>query len=97
MKANIPYFRIVAFPAFVYLAWFSYLNQKPRNECNMTYMAPSYTPMGLKQLTNSQQYSLLLYIERTDGTQEEIDNTASGTPVIFVPGNSGSARQVILL
>ncbi len=64
--------------------------QQP-NECVMTYMMPSYKPVALPNLTHA-RYRLYLYRE---GEQAHAKiSSAAGVPVLFVPGNAGSYKQV---
>lgn len=64
--------------------------QKP-NECVMTYMMPSYKPVPLPNMTHA-RYRLFLYREG-DQAHAKV-SAAAGVPVLFVPGNAGSYRQV---
>lgn len=67
------------------------------NGCNMTYMYPTYIPI---QMTNSgaapaAKYGLYLYHEgwKTIDFKEHVQKL-SGIPVLFIPGNGGSYKQV---
>lgn len=69
---------------------FSHLHVDSKS-CNMSYMSPSFTQ--LQEFNNSHlasKYSLYLYRERQIDTPFD----SSGIPVIFIPGNAGSFRQV---
>ncbi|KAJ3331537.1 GPI inositol deacylase [Blyttiomyces sp. JEL0837] len=67
----------------------------------MTYMYPDYVeiPMNQSNLAKSgksrlsHKYSLWLYKER-GGQSADWTNEPQGTPVLFLPGNAGSSRQV---
>lgn len=66
------------------------------NGCNMTYMYPTYIPIPITSsgapLT---KYGLFLYHEgwKTIDFKEHIQKL-SGIPVLFIPGNGGSYKQV---
>ncbi|KAF9464808.1 GPI-inositol-deacylase [Collybia nuda] len=59
--------------------------------CRMSWMNPAYVvqdKFDLSWTSFSQRYSLWLY--REDGWDSEV----RGVPVLFIPGNAGSSRQV---
>lgn len=61
--------------------------------CNMSYMTPSYmklTGLDANHTRLSSKYSLYLYREQNVDSESELN----GVPVIFIPGNAGSFRQV---
>ncbi|XP_078150572.1 phosphatidylinositol deacylase isoform X2 [Carex rostrata] len=65
------------------------------NGCAMTYMYPTYIPIATPANVSSEKYGLFLYHE---GWQQ-IDfahhlKMLSGVPVLFIPGNGGSYKQV---
>ncbi|KAL8136253.1 uncharacterized protein LOC141713714 isoform X1 [Apium graveolens] len=65
------------------------------NGCTMTYMYPTYIPISTPTNVSFAKYGLYLYHE---GWQK-IDfadhiKQLSGTPVLFIPGNGGSYKQV---
>jgi GPI inositol-deacylase len=65
------------------------------NACTMTYMYPTYIPIATPANVSSEKYGLFLYHE---GWQQ-IDfadhlKKLSGVPVLFIPGNGGSYKQV---
>ncbi|KAJ4815701.1 GPI inositol-deacylase [Rhynchospora pubera] len=65
------------------------------NGCAMTYMYPTYIPIATPANVSSEKYGLFLYHE---GWQQ-IDfsyhlKKLSGVPVLFIPGNGGSYKQV---
>ena len=77
--------------------WDHFLNQGG-NGCQMTYMYeyPMYIPV---QLADSVQkrfplYGLFVYGEGETGELVEKEKKYSGIPVLFIPGNSGSHKQV---
>ena len=62
----------------------------PANTCAMTYMWPSYVsvPVPHEEWNTRTSYSLYLYRERGQNRR------ATGVPVLFIPGNAGSGKQV---
>lgn len=67
------------------------------NGCTMTYMYPTYIPISASESLSSSKYGLYLYHEGW----KQIDFTEhlkqlSGVPVLFIPGNGGSYKQVNL-
>ncbi|KAA8916861.1 hypothetical protein TRICI_000980 [Trichomonascus ciferrii] len=86
---------IVLSIAFIVLCSMSFLrgNGTDVRQCRMSYMTPSYTEItGFdgNYTRFASKYSLFLYRERYLDTS----TTPSGVPVIFIPGNAGSYRQV---
>lgn len=66
------------------------------NGCNMTYMYPTYIPIPITSSGASlAKYGLFLYHEgwKTIDFKEHIQKL-SGIPVLFIPGNGGSYKQV---
>jgi hypothetical protein len=63
------------------------------NACDMTFMwrYPMYMDVGFKHDFNG--YSLLLYGEGVYAQKFLQDKKVYGLPIIFVPGNAGSAKQ----
>lgn len=63
--------------------------------CVMTYMYPTYIPISAPANVSSDKYGLFLYHE---GWQKidfaEHLKKLSGVPVLFIPGNGGSYKQV---
>ncbi|XP_030447515.2 GPI inositol-deacylase isoform X1 [Syzygium oleosum] len=65
------------------------------NGCDMTYMYPTYIPISSPQNVSSGKYGLYLYHEGW----KKIDfadhlKKLNGVPVLFIPGNGGSYKQV---
>ncbi|KAM7278469.1 hypothetical protein ACFE04_005603 [Oxalis oulophora] len=65
------------------------------NGCTMTYMYPTYIPISTPERDSSAKYGLYLYHEGW----EDIDfddhiKHLTGIPVLFIPGNGGSYKQV---
>ncbi|KAJ6847690.1 uncharacterized protein M6B38_276300 [Iris pallida] len=63
--------------------------------CVMTYMYPTYIPISAPPNVSSDRYGLFLYHEgwKKIDFEEHIKNL-NGVPVLFVPGNGGSYKQV---
>ncbi|KAF7294377.1 GPI inositol-deacylase [Mycena chlorophos] len=65
--------------------------------CRMSYMYPSYvlqTGFDHSWTPLAKRYSLWLYRELDSWGRELDANHVKGLPVLFVPGNAGSSRQV---
>lgn len=65
------------------------------NGCVMTYMYPTYIPISSTESVSSSKYALYLYHEGW----KKIDfknhlKQLNGVPVLFIPGNGGSYKQV---
>lgn len=71
----------------------SFYRRSDPEGCEMTYMRPNYLPIAeLGPYTRfRQKYGLYLY--RESGVDSE-SQEPTGTPVLFIPGNAGSYRQV---
>ncbi|KAJ0988206.1 hypothetical protein J5N97_006562 [Dioscorea zingiberensis] len=91
-------FRVGALAAgFLWLvmaALFKLLKPVP-NGCVMTYMYPTYIPIATPANVSSSKYGLFLYHEGW----KKIDfaehlKKLNGVPVLFIPGNGGSYKQV---
>lgn len=66
------------------------------NGCIMTYMYPTYIPISTPEELSPGKYGLFLYHEgwkRIDF--KEHLKKLNGVPVLFIPGNGGSYKQVI--
>ncbi|KAL8227164.1 hypothetical protein R6Q57_016996 [Mikania cordata] len=65
------------------------------NGCKMTYMYPTYIPISAADNSSSSKYGLYLYHEgwKQIDFNEHIKQL-SGVPVLFIPGNGGSYKQV---
>ncbi|XP_065877480.1 GPI inositol-deacylase isoform X2 [Euphorbia lathyris] len=65
------------------------------NGCVMTYMYPTYIPISPKNGGSSAKYGLYLYHEGWKKIDfNEHLKQLSGVPVLFIPGNGGSYKQV---
>jgi hypothetical protein len=65
------------------------------NGCIMTYMYPTYVPISTNGGVSSAKYGLYLYHEgwkKIDFNQHL--KQLSGIPLLFIPGNGGSYKQV---
>ncbi|CAN6448322.1 unnamed protein product [Victoria cruziana] len=65
------------------------------NGCVMTYMYPTYIPIRTPANVSSDKYGLFLYHEgwkKIDFNEHVMK--LSGVPVLFIPGNGGSYKQV---
>ena len=61
--------------------------------CIMTYMYPSYVPVPVP--AEDSKYGLYLYREGWKQIDHELElQQLSGVPVLFIPGNGGSYKQV---
>ncbi|XP_057525131.1 uncharacterized protein LOC130804633 isoform X2 [Amaranthus tricolor] len=66
-----------------------------QNGCTMTYMYPTYIPISAPKNLSSNKYGLYLYHEgwkKIDFDQHL--KQLNGVPVLFIPGNGGSYKQV---
>lgn len=67
------------------------------NGCTMTYMYPTYIPISTPKNVSAEKYGLYLYHEGWQKIDfDEHIKQLSGTPVLFIPGNGGSYKQVDL-
>lgn len=65
------------------------------NGCNMTYMYPTYIPISAPESLSSSKYGLYLYHEGWKKIDfKEHLKQLNGVPVLFIPGNGGSYKQV---
>ncbi|KAL5797115.1 hypothetical protein ACOSQ2_001935 [Xanthoceras sorbifolium] len=65
------------------------------NGCIMTYMYPTYIPISSTESVSSARYALYLYHEgwRKIDFKDHLKQL-NGVPVLFIPGNGGSYKQV---
>lgn len=75
-------------------AFNGFLKQVP-NGCVMTYMYPTYIPISTPANVSSEKYGLFLYHEgwKKIDFAEHIKKL-DGVPVLFIPGNGGSYKQM---
>ncbi|XP_022633244.1 GPI inositol-deacylase isoform X1 [Vigna radiata var. radiata] len=65
------------------------------NGCIMTYMYPTYIPISSSESISPGKYGLYLYHEGWKKIDfKEHLKKLSGVPVLFIPGNGGSFKQV---
>ena len=65
------------------------------NGCIMTYMYPTYIPLPRPSNATNNKYSLHLYHEGWKKIDHHLHLVKlSGVPVLFIPGNGGSYKQV---
>ena len=86
---------VLLFSAWITLAALNRLLRPAPNGCQMTYMYPTYIPIPAPNNVSSGRYGLFLYHEGW----KQIDfadhvRKLDGVPVLFVPGNGGSYKQV---
>ncbi|OLL24252.1 GPI inositol-deacylase [Neolecta irregularis DAH-3] len=89
---------VVAFAAisllFFYTINYSFTgHQRDTAGCRMSYMSPSYIHLkgfDTEHTRFASKYALYLYREQSIDTSEE----PRGIPVLFIPGNAGSYKQV---
>ncbi|KAK9126756.1 hypothetical protein Scep_015602 [Stephania cephalantha] len=86
---------LVVLSAWIGLAALYGLLKPISNGCIMTYMYPTYIPIATPANVSSAKYGLFLYHEGW----KKIDfndhvKKINGVPVLFVPGNGGSYKQV---
>ncbi|XP_059670022.1 uncharacterized protein LOC132315691 [Cornus florida] len=91
-------FRVVAlviFSIWIVLAALYALIKPISNGCSMTYMYPTYIRVSSPENASSTKYGLYLYHEgwRKIDFNEHLKKL-SGVPVLFIPGNAGSYKQV---
>lgn len=73
---------------------FNYKEHQDAASCRMSYMSPSYVLLdsfNQNYTRHHSKYSLYLYREK--GIDDAFPNP-TGIPVLFIPGNAGSFRQV---
>ncbi|KAF7640228.1 GPI inositol-deacylase, partial [Meloidogyne graminicola] len=86
------YFFIPILLLFFYIFVQFFLLNTDVNYCNMTYMwrRINYLPINVEH----KKYSLFLYGEGLYADNFRKNNFLNGFPILFVPGNAGSGRQV---
>ncbi|TVU11055.1 hypothetical protein EJB05_44617 [Eragrostis curvula] len=87
---------VLLFTGWIALAALSRLLRPVPNGCVMTYMYPTYIPIAAApRNVSSDRYGLFLYHE--GWKQIDFDKHIrglNGVPVLFIPGNGGSYKQV---
>lgn len=89
---------VVILAAWIGLAALFGLLKPIKNGCTMTYMYPTYIPISVTDDATPGRYGLYLYHEgwRKIDFKEHLKKL-SGVPVLFIPGNAGSYKQVRIL
>ncbi|KAK1629882.1 hypothetical protein QYE76_004197 [Lolium multiflorum] len=86
---------VLFFSAWITLAALNRLLRPAPNGCQMTYMYPTYIPISTPKNVSSDRYGLFLYHEGWKKIDfEEHVRKLDGVPVLFIPGNGGSYKQV---
>ncbi|XAR51958.1 hypothetical protein NMG60_11006771 [Bertholletia excelsa] len=95
LKAKFRVAALVIISIWIGLAALYDLVQPISNGCVMTYMYPQYIPISSPANVSSSKYGLYLYHEgwKKIDFNEHIKKL-SGVPVLFIPGNGGSYKQV---
>ncbi len=85
----------LAFAATIAITGFLGLLKPVTNGCTMTYMYPTYIPVPAPPNATSNRYALYLYHEGWKKIDYQLELVKlSGVPVLFIPGNGGSYKQV---
>ncbi|KAF0909852.1 hypothetical protein E2562_000165 [Oryza meyeriana var. granulata] len=86
---------VLVFTAWIVLTALNRLVRPVPNGCVMTYMYPTYIPISTPKNVSSDRYRLFLYHEgwKQIDFDEHVRNL-KGVPVLFIPGNGGSYKQV---
>lgn len=86
---------LVVFSVWIGLAALYGLLKPVPSGCVMTYMYPTYIPISTPRNVSSERYGLFLYHEGWKKIDfKEHLKKLSGVPVLFIPGNGGSYKQV---
>lgn len=94
-KAKLRVGAVIALAALLALAGLYGLLKPIQNGCVMTYMYPTYIPISAPKNLSSNKYGLYLYHEGWKKIDfDEHLKQLSGVPVLFIPGNGGSYKQV---
>ena len=97
IKDTVSYITIVTGALLLVVGVFKNMVILEKNQCEMTYMLeyPEYIRIPLDDITEREfpKYSLMLYGEGQHA--EDLRSSGpSGIPVLFIPGNAGSHKQV---
>ncbi|CAM6043491.1 unnamed protein product [Sphagnum compactum] len=85
----------LAFAATIAITGFLGLRKPVTNGCTMTYMYPTYIPVPAPPNATSNRYALYLYHEGWKKIDYQLHLVKlSGVPVLFIPGNGGSYKQM---
>lgn len=94
-KAKLRVGGLIALTAVISIIGLYGLLKPIQNGCSMTYMYPTYIPISAPKDMSPNKYGLYLYHEgwkKIDFDQHV--KQLSGVPVLFIPGNGGSYKQV---
>ncbi|GAB2284964.1 hypothetical protein Dimus_019419 [Dionaea muscipula] len=95
LKSKIRVGTMVAVSVFVTVAGIYGLSRPIQNGCAMTYMYPTYIPIPAPENESWTKYGLYLYHEGWKKIDfNEHLKMLTGVPVLFIPGNGGSYKQV---
>nr|GLL18614.1 uncharacterized protein LOC109180424 isoform X1 [Ipomoea trifida] len=95
LRAKLKVAALVIFVLWICLAALYSLTKPISNGCIMTYMYPTYIPVSAPENVSSTKYGLYLYHEGWKKIDfDEHLKQLSGIPVLFIPGNGGSYKQV---
>ncbi|CAH9092271.1 unnamed protein product [Cuscuta epithymum] len=95
LRANLKVAALVIFVLWICVAALYSLTKPISNGCIMTYMYPTYIPIPSPENVSSTKYGLYLYHEGWKKIDfEEHLKHLTGVPVLFIPGNGGSYKQV---
>lgn len=95
MGCNCRVFLCLVFAATIATAGLLGLQKPLIYGCTMTYMYPSYVPVPAAVNTKESKYGLYLYREGWKRIDHELELLQlAGVPVLFIPGNGGSYKQV---
>ncbi|KAG9158254.1 hypothetical protein Leryth_000383 [Lithospermum erythrorhizon] len=94
-KANVRIGALITLLVFVGVAALYGLLRPTSSACIMTYMFPTYIPISTPPNVTASRYGLFLFHEGREKIdfKERLKNL-SGAPVLFIPGNRGSYKQV---
>jgi hypothetical protein len=90
----------LTFATYIAITGFLQLRKPLMNRCTMTYMYPSYIPVPpavpeKNSTSNNNRHALYLYHEGWKKIDHQLHLAKlSGVPVLFIPGNGGSYKQV---
>lgn len=86
---------LVVIALWIALAGLYHLLKPISNGCIMTYMYPTYIPISTPKNVSLAKYGLYLYHEGWKHIDfNEHLKQLNGVPVLFIPGNGGSYKQV---
>ncbi|KAL5205279.1 hypothetical protein ABZP36_033488 [Zizania latifolia] len=86
---------VLVFSAWIALTALNRLVRPVPNGCVMTYMYPTYIPISTPNNVSSDRYGLFLYHEGWKHIDfDDHVRKLHGVPVLFIPGNGGSYKQV---